>query len=199
MTTSSVTFIKKLLRKSSQASCVSREGRARGHTPEVTEIRHASHDPERRTVSISKQDDTAFGFNMRTYESNTTDSEMLTCVCSVKDSSAAQSAGLQTGDVIISVNSICVEGFEHQQIVDLIRKDSCFLKMEIVRGTSVKRKELQKKLEQLQWQLRDKKAELQMIITQEERLRGDELQHTQPRSCLDSVELTLHSSGLLQT
>ncbi|GAA6066939.1 protein TAMALIN, partial [Tachysurus ichikawai] len=31
----------------------------------MTEIRHTSHDPERRTVSISKQDDTAFGFNMR--------------------------------------------------------------------------------------------------------------------------------------
>ncbi|KAK3557516.1 hypothetical protein QTP70_028346 [Hemibagrus guttatus] len=198
MTTSSVMFIKKLLMKSGRAACVSRDGGERGHTATMTEIKkHTSHDSERRTLSISKKDDGAFGFNMRTYESSTTDSEMLTCVCLVKESSPAQSAGLQTGDVILSVNSVCVEGFEHQQIVDLILKDSSFLKIEIVRGTSVKRKELQKKLEQLQWQLSEKRAELQMLITQEERLRGGELHGTQPRPCLASEEPTLLSSALL--
>ncbi|KAG7326992.1 hypothetical protein KOW79_010393 [Hemibagrus wyckioides] len=191
-------FIKKLLIRSGRATCVSRDRGERGHTAKMAEIKHTeSHDSERRTVSISKKEDEAFGFNMRTYESSTTDSEMLTCVCLVKESSPAQSAGLQTGDVILSVNSICVEGFEHQQIVDLILKNSSSLKMEIVRGTSVKRKELQKKLDQLQWQLRDKRAELQMLITQEERLRGGELHGTQPRSCLASEEPSLLSSVLL--
>ncbi|KAB5584619.1 hypothetical protein PHYPO_G00109610 [Pangasianodon hypophthalmus] len=190
-------FIKKLLRKSSPAACVARVGQ--GHTAMVTQIKHTTHYSERQNVSISKKDNEAFGFNIRTYEDNTTDAELLTCVCSVKENSPAQSAGLRTGDVIISVNSVCVEGFQHQQIVDLVQKGSCLLKMEIVRGTLMKQKELQQKLEQLQWQLRQKRAELQMLIMQEERLRGGELRHTQPRSCLASEGPTLSSCLLLQT
>ncbi|XP_060774650.1 cytohesin-interacting protein [Neoarius graeffei] len=195
MTMSSVMYIKKLLKKSSRAACVSRE--KPGCTAMMAETKHTTHYSERRIVLILKKDNEAFGFNIRTYEENTTDADLLTCVCSVKANSPAESAGLRTGDAIICVNSICVKGFEHQQIVDLIQKGSSLLKMEIVRGTSVKQKELQKKLEHLQRQLREKRAELKALITQEERLRGGELRCTPPRSCLASEEPTLSSSLLL--
>ncbi|KAF7711086.1 hypothetical protein HF521_000097 [Silurus meridionalis] len=159
MTMSSVMIIKKLLRGSSRAACVSREGQVMKR-----KVKPRTHSPDRKEVTVWKRDDEAFGFIIRTYEGDATDSEMLTCVCSVKENSPAERAGLKTGDVIMSVNSICVEGFEHQQIVDLIQKGSCPIKMEIVRGTLMKQKELQRKLEQLQWQLREKTAELQTLI-----------------------------------
>ncbi|XP_053494223.1 cytohesin-interacting protein [Ictalurus furcatus] len=197
MTMSSVMLIKKLLRKSSRATCVAREGQR--STAMMTQIKHKTHYSERQNVSISKKDNEAFGFNIRTYEKNTTDSELFTCVCSVKENSPAENAGLRTGDIIISVNSICVEGLQHEQIVDLVQKGSCLLKMEVVRGTSVKQKELQIKLEQLQRHLREKRVELQMLITQEERLRGGELRCTQPRSCLALENSTLSSCLVLQT
>ncbi|KAM9482086.1 cytohesin-interacting protein [Clarias gariepinus] len=196
MTMSSVMLIKNLLRKSSRAACVTREGQAR--TERMARIKHSTHYYERQNVTISKKDTEAFGFNIRTYENNTTDStEPLTCVCLVKESSPAESAGVKTGDVILSVNSICVEGFDHQQIVDLIQKSSCVLKMEIVRGTAVKQKELQKKREELQRQLREKREELQTLIMQEERLRGGELRCTQSPSRLASPQDLTLSSGLL--
>ncbi|KAF5895415.1 cytohesin-interacting protein-like [Clarias magur] len=193
---SSVMLIKSLLRKSSRAACVTREGQAR--TGMMAQTKHSTHYYERQNVTMSKKDTEAFGFNIRTYEDNTTDTtEPLTCVCLVKENSPAESAGLKTGDVILSVNSICVKGFEHEQIVDLVQKGSCVLKMEIVRGTAVKQKELQKKLEQLQRQLREKREELQKLIAQEERLGGGELRGTQSPSRLASPQDLTLSSGLL--
>ncbi|KAG9277618.1 cytohesin-interacting protein-like [Astyanax mexicanus] len=192
---SSITYIKKLIRKGSRTSSFSRPKPAHKknyvipeehtHKEAPTNTQHMSHDSKRESVLMSKQDSEAFGFEIRTYNEqmkvNSSEEDVLTCVCSVRENSLAESAGLRTGDVIISVNSVCVEGFEHQQIVDLIQS-SCLLKMEILRGTTVKQKELQKKLNHIQWQLNQKWEELQMLIAQEERLlRGDQTStHSEP-------------------
>ncbi|KAL7826194.1 hypothetical protein SRHO_G00339320 [Serrasalmus rhombeus] len=200
---SSITYIKKLIRKGSLADSFSRRKPAdksylkhkegRRHTVMQTQIKHQSHDSKRESVIVSKKEAEAFGFEIRTYnEKNMTssDEDVLTCICSVRESSPAETAGLRTGDVITSVNGVCVEGFEHEQIVDLIQT-SCLLKMEILRGTTVKQKELQKKLNHLEWQLNEKWAELQMLIVQEERLINGNLSRTHSDSCPSSEHPTL--------
>ncbi|XP_036425387.1 cytohesin-interacting protein [Colossoma macropomum] len=195
---SSITYIKKLIRKGSLADSFSRRKPAnknylkskegQRHTVLQTQINHQSHDSKRESIIVPKKEGEAFGFEIRTYNEkniNSNDEDVFTCVCSVRESSPAETAGLRTGDVIMSVNGICVEGFEHEQIVDLIQT-SCLLKMEILRGTTVKQKELQKKLNHLEWQLNEKWAELQMLIAQEERLIRGNLNRTHSDSCPSS-------------
>ncbi|XP_066522659.1 cytohesin-interacting protein [Hoplias malabaricus] len=196
---SSITYIKELIRKGSRAESFSRRKvvdknyyRQRQRATQ-SQIKLQKHDSNRECITIPKKDNEAFGFEIRTYNEKLTNSceeDVFTCVCSVRENSPAENAGLRAGDVIIIVNSICVEGFEHQQIVDLIQ-NACLLKMEIVRGTTVKLKEMQKKLHHLEWQLNEKWAELQKLITQEERLlRGDQ-RSTHSDSCPPSEPLTL--------
>ncbi|XP_062852930.1 cytohesin-interacting protein-like [Trichomycterus rosablanca] len=136
-------------------------------TPQL-QIKQLAHDSSRQNVVMLKKDDEAFGFKIKT---DTNYCKLVTCVCSVTKNSPAESAGIRTGDVIITVNNMCVEGFSHQQIVDLIQKGPCLLKLGIVKCTSVKQKELQQKLHHLQMQLKDKWEELQRLITQEEHIR----------------------------
>ncbi|XP_072538988.1 cytohesin-interacting protein [Salminus brasiliensis] len=201
---SSITYIKKLIRKGSRADSFScpkpaykknyRIQEEHRHTALQTQPQHPSNDSKRESVVMSRKDSEAFGFEIRTYNEqtvNSSDEDVLTCVCSIKENSLAENAGLRTGDVIVSVNSVCVEGFEHQQIVGLIQT-SCLLKMEILRGTTVKQKELQKKLHHLQWQLNQKWVELQMLIAQEDRLlRGDLSSTSSQDSCPVSEHPTI--------
>ncbi|KAK1798758.1 hypothetical protein P4O66_007050, partial [Electrophorus voltai] len=183
---SPVSYITTLIRKASRANPSThrkpgslsrrRSGDGQGRKARRTEIIGVSQDYERQNVVISKNNNETFGFKIKTYEKNTTDSgqDILTCVSSVREKGPAERAGLRTGDLIIIINNICVEDFVHQRIVDLIHNSSSCLKLEIVRGTTLKQRELQKKLHHLQDQLREKRAELQVLISQEEHLRGGE-------------------------
>uniref|UniRef100_A0A8C7UC44 Cytohesin 1 interacting protein n=1 Tax=Oncorhynchus mykiss TaxID=8022 RepID=A0A8C7UC44_ONCMY len=116
-------------------------------------------DPQRTTVTMQKQDNETFGFEIQTYGvqlKNSTAVEMCTFVCKVQDDSSAESAGLTTGDVIVTINGVSIEGSTHQRIVDLIRESTNFLQMETVCGTVVKRIELEKKMSLLKVCLSDR-------------------------------------------
>ncbi|KAI1899215.1 hypothetical protein AGOR_G00059470 [Albula goreensis] len=154
-------------------------------------------DPQRTTVELEKQDNETYGFEVQTYglqqkESNTV--EMCTFVCSVQANSPAESAGLTTGDVIISINGVCTEGSAHQRIVSLIRESTNILKMETVSGAVVKRIELEKKLRLLKQRLRTKWVELQKLTLQEQRLACGNMNMSSPLPSLDSP-MSLASPG----
>uniref|UniRef100_A0A673LPQ0 Cytohesin-interacting protein-like n=1 Tax=Sinocyclocheilus rhinocerous TaxID=307959 RepID=A0A673LPQ0_9TELE len=68
-------------------------------------------DPQRTVVILEKQDNEAFGFEVQTYGlkvKNSSMVEMCTFVCSVQDGSAAETAGLTAGDIILSVNGMLI-------------------------------------------------------------------------------------------
>uniref|UniRef100_A0A672SIP2 Cytohesin 1 interacting protein n=1 Tax=Sinocyclocheilus grahami TaxID=75366 RepID=A0A672SIP2_SINGR len=68
-------------------------------------------DPQRTMVILEKQDNEAFGFEVQTYGlkvKNSSMVEMCTFVCSVQDGSAAETAGLTAGDIILSVNGMLI-------------------------------------------------------------------------------------------
>ncbi|XP_061734988.1 cytohesin-interacting protein isoform X2 [Nerophis ophidion] len=96
--------------------------------------------------------------------------EACTFVSRVEDSSAAESAGLTAGDVIISINGASIEGRSHQHIADLIRESTNRLKMETVCGSVVKWIELEKRVKMLKQSLREKLVELQALTLQEQGL-----------------------------
>ncbi|XP_026874241.1 cytohesin-interacting protein-like [Electrophorus electricus] len=205
---SPVSYITTLIRKASRANPSThrkpgslsrrRSGDGQGRKARRTEIIGVSQDYERQNVVISKNNNETFGFKIKTYEKNTTDSgqDILTCVSSVREKGPAERAGLRTGDLIIIINNICVEDFVHQRIVDLIHNSSSCLKLEIVRGTTLKQRELQKKLHHLQDQLREKRAELQVLISQEEHLRGGDQRNRGSQSCLAPDYLPIPSQPL---
>ncbi|XP_036397078.1 cytohesin-interacting protein-like [Megalops cyprinoides] len=146
-------------------------------------------DPQRTTVVLEKQDNETFGFDVQTYGLQNKDSntvEMCTFVCKVQEDSPAERAGLTTGDVIVRISGICIEGSAHQHIVDLIRESTNLLKMETVSGTVVKRIELEKKLRLLKESLRAKWVELQKLTLQEQRLICGNMNDISPRPSLDS-------------
>ncbi|TSL54350.1 Cytohesin-interacting protein [Bagarius yarrelli] len=106
-------------------------------------------DPQRTTVVLEKQDNEAFGFEVQTYGiqlSNSSELEMCTFVCSVQEGSSAETAGLTAGDIILTVNGVIVKGFNHHQIIKLIRESVNMLTLETVNGSVVKRIELEKKI-----------------------------------------------------
>uniref|UniRef100_A0A668A3T3 Cytohesin 1 interacting protein n=1 Tax=Myripristis murdjan TaxID=586833 RepID=A0A668A3T3_9TELE len=158
-------------------------------------------DPLRTTVVLEKQDNETFGFEIQTYgvqKKSSSAVEMCTFVCRVQEDSAAESAGLTAGDVIISINGTSIEGSSHQHIVELIRESTNLLRMETVCGTIVKRIELEKKLNLLKQTLREKRVELQALTLQEKRLMRGNLNDSSLHLSLDSPLFpdspTCHSS-----
>ncbi|NXU90099.1 CYTIP protein, partial [Xiphorhynchus elegans] len=76
--------------------------------------------------------------------------EVCTCICKIQEGSPAHLSGLQTGDILISINSVNIEGFGHKQIVDLIKSAGNYLRLETVNGALLLRKmELETKLQVL--------------------------------------------------
>uniref|UniRef100_A0A3Q3VTL7 PDZ domain-containing protein n=1 Tax=Mola mola TaxID=94237 RepID=A0A3Q3VTL7_MOLML len=130
-------------------------------------------DPQRILIELEKQDNETFGFEIQTYGLQQKDSsvvEMCTFVRKVQEDSAAGSAGLTAGDIIVAINGVSVEGSSHQHILDLIRESTNSLRMETVCGYAVKRIELEKRMKQLKQTLREKFVELQGLTVQEKRL-----------------------------
>ncbi|KTF84910.1 hypothetical protein cypCar_00028021 [Cyprinus carpio] len=147
-------------------------------------------DPQRTMVILEKQDNEAFGFEVQTYGlkvKNSSMVEMCTFVCSVQDGSAAETAGLTAGDIILSVNGVSIEGSTHQHIIELIRESTNMLKLETVSGNVVKRIELEKKIRYLKQTLREKWVELQSLTLQERRLTRGNLNESAQHPSVDSL------------
>ncbi|NXL73482.1 CYTIP protein, partial [Leptocoma aspasia] len=107
----------------------------------------------RHLVAILKEDRETFGFEIQTIRfphQNDFSLEVCTCVCRIQEESPAHLSGLQTGDILTSINGVSTEGFGHKQIVDLIKSAGNYLRLETVNGALFLRKmELETKLQAL--------------------------------------------------
>ncbi|XP_018557954.1 cytohesin-interacting protein [Lates calcarifer] len=146
-------------------------------------------DPQRTTIALEKQDNETFGFEIQTYGlqlKNSSAVEMCTFVSKVQEDSAAESAGLTAGDIIVTINGVSIEGSSHQHILDLIRESTNSLKMETVCGNVVKQIELEKRMNLLKQSLREKLLELQALTLQEKRLMRGHLNDSSFHLSMDS-------------
>ncbi|XP_042350537.1 cytohesin-interacting protein [Plectropomus leopardus] len=155
-------------------------------------------DPQRTTIVLEKQDNETFGFEIQTYGLQLKDSsavEMCTFVCKVQEESAAESAGLTAGDVIVTINGVSIEGSSHQRILDLIRESTNSLRMETVCGNIVKQIELEKRMNLLKQSLGEKLVELQALTLQEKRLMRGNLNNSSLHLSMDSSTSVSTSTG----
>ncbi|KAM3617428.1 uncharacterized protein V6R79_006025 [Siganus canaliculatus] len=130
-------------------------------------------EPERKVVLLEKKEEETFGFEIQTYGLHHQDQnsvEMCTFVCKVHDDSPAQQAGLKVGDTISSVNETTVEGFRHKEIVQLIRACGNTIRLETVYSDSIRRAELEARLQYLKQTLHEKWDEYRSLMVQEQRL-----------------------------
>ncbi|KAL7398840.1 hypothetical protein ABVT39_016030 [Epinephelus coioides] len=130
-------------------------------------------EPQRKVVVLEKKEEETFGFEIQTYGLHHQDQnsvEMCTFVCKVHDDSPAQQAGLKVGDTIASVNEATVEGFRHKEIVQLIRACGNTLRLETVYSDSIRKAELEARLQYLKQTLHEKWDEYRSLMCQEQRL-----------------------------
>lgn len=130
-------------------------------------------EPQRKTVVLEKSEEESFGFEIQTYglhhqDQNTV--EMCTFVCKVHEDSPAQRSGLKVGDTLSSVNESTVEGFRHKDIVQLIKGCGNSLRLETVYSDSIRKAELEARLQYLKQTLHDKWDEYRSLMVQEQRL-----------------------------
>ncbi|XP_043852139.1 cytohesin-interacting protein [Dromiciops gliroides] len=157
--------------------------------------------PQRRLVTLEKQDNGTFGFEIQTYRlqnQNTYSAEMYTYIYKVEEESPAYRSGLQTGDVLANINGINTEGFTHKQIVELIKSAGNRLRLETVNGMMIlRRAELEAKLQVLKQTLREKWVEFQDLQLQEQRLlHGDAVDSSGLESLQSEDSSAEISSGL---
>ncbi|KAK1898880.1 General receptor for phosphoinositides 1-associated scaffold protein [Dissostichus eleginoides] len=127
----------------------------------------------RKVVVLEKKEEEAFGFEIQTYGLHHEDQnsvEMCTFVCKVHEDSPAQEAGLKVGDTISSVNEETVEGFRHKEIVQLIRACGNTLRLETVYSDSIRKAEMEARLQYLKQTLHEKWDEYRSLMVQEQRL-----------------------------
>ncbi|XP_043080459.1 general receptor for phosphoinositides 1-associated scaffold protein [Puntigrus tetrazona] len=134
-----------------------------------------SHSPEplRKTVILMKKEEEAFGFEIQTYglhHQSENSVEMCTFVCKVHEDSPAQLAGLKVGDTIASVNDTSVDGFRHKEIVQLIKSSGNSIRLETVYSDSIRKAELEARLQYLKQTLHEKWDEYRSLMVQEQRL-----------------------------
>uniref|UniRef100_A0A3P9H9I5 GRP1 (general receptor for phosphoinositides 1)-associated scaffold protein n=1 Tax=Oryzias latipes TaxID=8090 RepID=A0A3P9H9I5_ORYLA len=132
-----------------------------------------SPEPQRKVVVLEKSDEETFGFEIQTYGLHHQDQnsvEMCTFVCKVHDNSPAQQAGLKVGDTIASVNEASVEGFLHKDIVQLIRACGNSLRLDTLYSDSIRKAELEARLQYLKQTLHEKWDEYRSLVVQEQRL-----------------------------
>ncbi|NXM20710.1 CYTIP protein, partial [Ploceus nigricollis] len=127
--------------------------------------------PQRNLVAILKEDKETFGFEIQTIRfphQNDFSLEVCTCVCRIQEESPAHLSGLQTGDILTSINGVSTEGFGHKQIVDLIKSSGNYLRLETVNGALFLRKmELETKLQALKQALHQRWGELRALLARE--------------------------------
>ncbi|CAL8367096.1 unnamed protein product [Lota lota] len=132
-----------------------------------------SPEPQRKVVVLEKKEDESFGFEIQTYGLHHQDQnlvEMCTFVCKVHDNSPAQQAGLKVGDTLSSVNEASVDGFRHKDIVQLIRACGNSIRLETVYSDSIRKAELEARLQYLKQTLHEKWDEFRSLMVQEQRL-----------------------------
>ncbi|XP_033943656.1 general receptor for phosphoinositides 1-associated scaffold protein [Pseudochaenichthys georgianus] len=130
-------------------------------------------EPQRKVVVLEKKEEEAFGFEIQTYGLHHEDQnsvEMCTFVCKVHEDGPAQEAGLKVGDTISSVNEETVEGFRHKEIVQLIRACGNTLRLETVYSDSIRKAEMEARLQYLKQTLHEKWDEYRSLMVQEQRL-----------------------------
>ncbi|KAF4077929.1 hypothetical protein AMELA_G00193720 [Ameiurus melas] len=130
-------------------------------------------EPERKTVLLEKKEEETFGFELQTYGLHHQDEnsvEMCTFVCKVHEDSPAKHAGLQMGDTIASINETSVEGFRHKDIVQLIRSSGNSVRLETVYSNTIRKAELEARLQYLKQTLHEKWDEYRSLMVQEQRL-----------------------------
>ncbi|XP_036389537.1 general receptor for phosphoinositides 1-associated scaffold protein [Megalops cyprinoides] len=128
---------------------------------------------QRKVIVLEKEDEETFGFEIQTYglhHQNENSVEMCTFVCKVHEGSPAQNAGLRVGDTIASVNEAVVEGFRHKEIVQLIRSSGNSIRLETVYSDSIRKAELEARLQFLKQTLHEKWDEFRSLMVQEQRL-----------------------------
>ncbi|XP_039554624.1 cytohesin-interacting protein [Passer montanus] len=127
--------------------------------------------PQRHLVAILKEDKETFGFEIQTIRfshQNDFSLEVCTCVCRIQEESPAHLSGLQTGDILTSINGVSTEGFAHKQIVDLIKSSGNYLRLETINGALLLRKmELETKLQALKQALHQRWGELRALLARE--------------------------------
>ncbi|KAK2102144.1 hypothetical protein P7K49_019811 [Saguinus oedipus] len=123
---------------------------------------------------------------------------MVTFVCRVHESSPAHLAGLTPGDTIASVNGLNVEGIRHREIVDIIKASGNVLRLETLYGTSIRKAELEARLQYLKQTLYEKWGEYRSLMVQEQRLvHGLVVKDPSIYDTLESVRSCLYGAGLL--
>ncbi|NXC00345.1 CYTIP protein, partial [Orthonyx spaldingii] len=127
--------------------------------------------PQRHLVAILKEDKETFGFEIQTVRfphQNDFSLEVCTRVCRIQEESPAHLSGLQTGDILTSINGVNTEGFGHKQIVDLIKSSGNYLRLETINGALFLRKmELESKLQALKQALHQRWGELRALLARE--------------------------------
>ncbi|KAH0513384.1 Cytohesin-interacting protein [Microtus ochrogaster] len=155
---------------------------------------------QRKLVTVEKQDNGAFGFEIQTYRlqnQNICSSEVCTMIYKVQEDSPAHCAGLQAGDILANINGVSTEGFTHKQVVDLIRSSGNLLTIETLNGTMIHRRaELEAKLQALKQTLKKKWVELRSLHLQEQRLLHGDVANSQNLGNMDLDELSLFGNLL---
>ncbi|XP_048097546.1 general receptor for phosphoinositides 1-associated scaffold protein [Alosa alosa] len=127
----------------------------------------------RTNVVLEKNADETFGFEIQTYglhHQNENSVEMCTFVCRVHNHSPAKLAGLKVGYTIACVNETSVEGCQHKEIVQLIRSSGNILRLETLYSDSIRKAELDARLQYLRQILHEKWDEYRSLMMQEQRL-----------------------------
>uniref|UniRef100_A0A667H7W0 PDZ domain-containing protein n=1 Tax=Lynx canadensis TaxID=61383 RepID=A0A667H7W0_LYNCA len=160
-----------------------------------------SPEQQRKVLTLEKEENQTFGFEIQTYGLHHREEqrvEMVTFVCRVHDSSPAQLAGLTPGDTIASVNGLNVEGIRHREIVDIIKASGNVLRLETLYGTSIRKAELEARLQYLKQTLYEKWGEYRSLMVQEQRLvHGLVVKDPSIYDTLESVRSCLYGAGLL--
>ncbi|XP_006757172.1 PREDICTED: general receptor for phosphoinositides 1-associated scaffold protein [Myotis davidii] len=160
-----------------------------------------SPEQQRKVLTLKKKENQTFGFEIQTYGLHHREEqrvEMVTFVCRVHESSPAQLAGLTPGDTIASVNGLNVEGIRHREIVDIIKASGNVLRLETLYGTSIRKAELEARLQYLKQTLYEKWGEYRSLMVQEQRLvHGLVVKDPSIYDTLESVRSCLYGAGLL--
>ncbi|XP_034769713.2 general receptor for phosphoinositides 1-associated scaffold protein-like [Acipenser ruthenus] len=160
-----------------------------------------THSPaqQRKIIILEKEDNETFGFEIQTYglhHQNENSLEMCTFVCKVHDHSPAHAGGLKVGDTIASVNDASVEGYKHKEMVELIRSAGNYIRLETVYGDSIRKAELETRLQYLKQTLHEKWGEYRSLMVQEQRLvHGIVLNDPAMYETLESVRACIYGTS----
>ncbi|MBN3277637.1 GRASP protein, partial [Polyodon spathula] len=154
---------------------------------------------QRKIIILEKEDHETFGFEIQTYglhHQNENSLEMCTFVCKVHDHSPAHTGGLRVGDTIASVNEASVEGYKHKEMVELIRSAGNYIRLETVYGDSIRKAELETRLQYLKQTLHEKWEEYRSLMVQEQRLvHGIVLNDPAMYETLESVRACIYGTS----